>query len=39
VAKVPLEEGEAALNVGNTHYTFQWLPPDPADHSKVIEPC
>lgn len=39
VPKAPLEEGENDTSVGVHHtYTLRWLPPDPADTSKVIEP-
>lgn len=42
VGDVPkaIEEGEVngTINNGPTLYQFQWLPPDPADRSKVIEP-
>jgi hypothetical protein len=39
IPKPALEEGEGQENLGgNTHITFQWLPADPSDHSKVIEP-
>src|SRR3982074_1535960 len=36
VPKAPVEDGESAgtVNNGPTLYQFQWLPPDPADHSK-----
>jgi hypothetical protein len=39
IPKPALEEGEGQENLGgNAHITFQWLPADPSDHSRVIEP-
>jgi hypothetical protein len=39
VAKAAVELGESQDSLGgNSHVTFQWLPADPSDHSKVIEP-
>ena len=40
VPKPALEEGEGDQGAlgGATHITFQWLPADPSDRSRVIEP-
>jgi hypothetical protein len=39
VAKAPEEPGESQDTLGgHSHVTFQWLPADPSDLSKVIEP-